>query len=61
MKMEQTKFSETLTYKIQTPGYYPEENIQHVEFYSKNNFEKLVHLIGFIIRIRICVNSFENA
>jgi len=24
---------------------------QHVEFYSKNKFEKLVHLVGFIIRI----------
>ena len=24
---------------------------KHVEFYSKNKFEKLVHLIGFIIRI----------
>jgi hypothetical protein len=23
---------------------------KHVEFYSKNNFEKLVHLVGFIIR-----------
>ena len=23
-----------------------------VEFYSKNKFEKLVHLVGFIIRIR---------
>ena len=23
---------------------------KHVEFYSKNKFEKLVHLIGFIIR-----------
>jgi len=23
----------------------------HVEFYSKNKFEKLVHLIGFIIRV----------
>jgi len=22
----------------------------HVEFYSKNKFEKLVHLVGFIIR-----------
>jgi len=28
MKMEQTKCSETLAYKIQTPGNYPEENIQ---------------------------------
>ena len=26
---------------------------KHVEFYSKNEFEKLVHLVGFIIRIQI--------
>jgi len=25
---------------------------KHVEFYSKNKFEKLVHLVGFVIRIR---------
>jgi hypothetical protein len=24
---------------------------KHVDFYSKNKFEKLVHLVGFIIRI----------
>ena len=24
---------------------------KHVEFYSKNKFEKLVHLAGFIVRI----------
>jgi len=24
---------------------------KHVEFYSKNKFEKLVHLVGFIIRL----------
>ena len=24
---------------------------KHVEFYSKNKFEKSVHLVGFIIRI----------
>jgi len=24
---------------------------KHVEFYSKNKFEKLVHLVGFIVRI----------
>jgi hypothetical protein len=29
--MEQTECSETSTYKIQTPGNYPEENIQHSE------------------------------
>ena len=31
MKMEQTECSETLAYKIQTPGNYPEESIQHSE------------------------------
>jgi hypothetical protein len=29
--MEQTLCSETSAYKIQTPGNYPEENIQHTE------------------------------
>jgi hypothetical protein len=29
MKMEQIECSETSTYKIQTPGNHPEENIQH--------------------------------
>ena len=31
MKMEQTECSETSAYKIQTPGNYPEESIQHLE------------------------------
>jgi len=31
MKMEQTECSETLAYKIQTPGNYPEESIQHTQ------------------------------
>jgi len=31
--MEQTESSETSAYKIQTPGNYPEENIQHSVFY----------------------------
>jgi hypothetical protein len=26
---------------------------KHVNFYSKNKFEKLVHLVDFIVRIRI--------
>jgi len=30
---------------------------KHVEFYSKNKFEKLVHLVGFIIRTLI---SYED-
>jgi hypothetical protein len=32
MKMEQIECSETSAYKIQTPGKYPEENIQHFYF-----------------------------
>jgi accessory gene regulator protein AgrB len=31
MNMEQTECFETSAYKIQTPGNYPEENIQHTE------------------------------
>ena len=34
MKMEQTECSETSAYKIQTPGNYIEENIQHTIFIS---------------------------
>jgi len=30
MKMEQTVCSEMSAYKIQTPGNYPEESIQHL-------------------------------
>ena len=31
--------------------------LKHVEFYSKNKFEKLVHLIGFIVRMfERCLN-----
>jgi len=33
MKIEQTECSETSAYKIQTPGNYPEENIQHTNLY----------------------------
>ena len=34
MKMEQTECSETSAYKIQTPGNYQEENIQHFRLFS---------------------------
>jgi hypothetical protein len=33
--------------------------LKHVEFHSKNKFEKLVHLVGFIIRD--CYLNFVNA
>ena len=28
---------------------------KHVEFYSKNKFEELVHLFGFIIRLYVII------
>ena len=34
-----------------TPDDGPRDCLKHVEFYSKNKFQKLVHLVGFIIRI----------
>ena len=33
---------------------------KHVEFYSKNKFEKLVHLVSFIIRIYHVARSPEH-
>jgi len=34
---------------------------KHVEFYSKNKFQKLVYLVGFIIRIRISCSQLRGA
>ena len=31
--------------------------LKHVEFHSKNKFEKLVHLVGFIIRNLIMMQT----
>jgi hypothetical protein len=47
MKMEQTECSETLAYKIQTPGNYPGENIQHTE--HGESFKSKVDLFGVVI------------
>ena len=33
---------------------------KHVEFYSKNKFEKSVHLVGFIIRRFLFFRSLTN-
>ena len=35
-------------------------NVKHVEFYSKNKFEKLVHVVGFLIRIYHDARSAER-
>jgi len=41
LKKEQTECSETLAYKIQTPGNYPEESIQHSEHGERLTSRKL--------------------
>jgi len=40
-----------LCIRYETPDDGKQTCPKHVEFYSKNKFEKLVHLLGFIIRI----------
>ena len=42
-------------YSEKTPGDGQRNCPKHVEFYSKNKFEKLVHLVGFIIAIILIV------
>jgi len=38
-------------YSAKTPDEGQKTCLKHVEFYSKNKFEELVHLVGFITRI----------
>ena len=40
-----------LSIQLKTPDDGHRNGPKHVEFYSKNKFEKLVYLVGFIIRI----------
>ena len=40
-----------LCVQLKTPDDGQRNCVKHVDFYFKNKFEKLVHLIGFIIRI----------
>ena len=47
-------------YSEKTPGDGQSHCPKHVEFYSKNKFEKLVHLFGFIIRISNDARSPER-
>jgi len=49
--MEQMECSETLAYKIQTPGNYPEESIQHSEHGESLKSRILMFLAHFIKHI----------
>jgi len=55
MKMEQAKCSETSTCKIQTPGNYPEETIQHSEHGESLKSRKLHTYF-----VRIAVSKTTN-
>ena len=33
---------------------------KHVEFYTKNKFEKLVHLVGFVVRLRVYHDALSS-
>ena len=46
MKLEQTECSETSAYKIQTPGNYPEESIQHSE--QGESLKSRIYLTSFV-------------
>ena len=47
-------------YSEKTPDDGQRDCPKHVEFYSKNKLEKLVHLVGFIIRIYHDAQSPEH-
>jgi hypothetical protein len=66
--MEQTECSETSAYKIQTPGNYPEENIQHTE-HGESLKSRIViccsgnvkrkRMVFCIIRLVLCVKTMS--
>jgi hypothetical protein len=59
VKMEQTECSETLAYKIQTPGNYPEESIQHSE-HGESLKSRIDEVICSVWIPNPCFTCFEN-
>ena len=51
MKMEQTECSETSVYKVQTPGNYPKESIQHSDGHLQKQHKIQIIIIIIIIII----------
>jgi hypothetical protein len=60
MKMEQTECSETSACKIQTPGNYPEENIQHNKllFRLYNGVFRKLCVVQSIHSYSLCVSVY---
>jgi len=58
---QQTSMTYTLVcLQWKTPGHEQRNCQKHVEFYSKNKFEKLAHLISFITKIYLDAQSPEH-
>jgi hypothetical protein len=69
IKMEQTEYSETSAYKIQTPENYPEGNIQHacttiLTYKTGSNYTVAnttlhnVHFLSYVLYPRLVCNRF---
>ena len=56
MKMEQTECSKTSTYKLQTPGNYPKESMQHTEHgeSSKSSIKLFARMCWRRWLVRLC-------
>jgi hypothetical protein len=59
VKMEQIEYSETSAYKIQTPGNYPEENIQHTEHKRKFEIKKIYFVFISPLLFHQCFVTIE--
>jgi len=60
MKVEQTECCETSAYKIQMPGNYPEESIQHTEHSESLKSRIITHLLinVYIITSQKCFSCY---
>jgi len=59
-KIEQTECSETSTYKIQTPGSYPEENILHKEHSESLKSRIFDHVCGWTLFQHVTSGADKN-
>jgi hypothetical protein len=59
MKMKQTECSEASAYKIQTPGNYPEENIQHTE-HGQSLKSRILQLYGKETAVILQLSAYED-
>jgi len=58
MKVEQTEYSETLAYKIQTPGNHPDDSIQHSE-HGESLKSRKIKYNSLIAAIPLCFAILE--